>query len=95
MPKKMKPEEVLKKMEWLESLPDSGGSWGRGLIETGHSIVAEVEKLEQEKKGIAKQIGDRMRVLRALPGRAAREAPLMYDSGTVELARSTEEIEIE
>lgn len=88
MPSKTNPQDILDKLTWVKNLPDGGGSWGQGLTGTAEAVAREVADLEKTKANIQADINKRLRVMRALPGRAEREAPLMYEDKVVELAKS-------
>jgi len=88
MPSKTKPQDILDRISWVKNLPDGGGSWGQGITGTGEATAREVADLEKTKANIQEQINKRLRVMRALPGRAEREAPLMYDDKAVAKAQA-------
>ncbi len=87
MPTRTKPEDILNKLEWVKKLPEEGGSWGKGLVETAQAVADEVFELEKNKIAIEEQIRKRLRVMRAMPARAEREAPLMFSDQEVEEAQ--------
>ena len=87
MPTRTKPEDILTRVEWVERLPEGGGSWGKALVSTAQAVAQEVTDLEKSKADIEEQIRRRLRVMRALPGRADREAPLMYADEEVKAAQ--------
>jgi hypothetical protein len=88
MPAKTKPQDIIDKISWIEKLPDGGASWGQGLTMTAAAVAREIEDLEKTKANIEEQIRKRLRVMRAIPGRAEREAPLMYSDEIIDEARS-------
>lgn len=88
MPSKTNPKDILDKIIWVKSLPDGGGSWGKGLTGTAEAVVREIADLEKTRASLDEQIRKRLRVLRAIPGRAEREAPLMYEDKAIEEAHS-------
>jgi len=88
MPTRTKPEDILEKVEWVKRLPDNGGLWGKGLIETAQAVADEIFHLEKKKAEIEEQIRKRLRVMRAMPARAEREAPLLYSDFEVEKAHT-------
>jgi len=88
MPAKTNPQDILDRIEWVKSLPDQGGSWGMGLIGTAEAVAREVADLEKTKANIEEQIRKRLRVLRAVPGRADRESLLMYSDKEVDAAKA-------
>lgn len=88
MPTKTNPQDILDKISWVKNLPDGGGSWGMGLTGTAESVAREISDLEKTKANIQADINKRLRVMRALPGRAEREAPLMYEDKAVKKAKA-------
>lgn len=87
MPTKTKPQDILDRISWVKELPEGGGSWGMGITGTAEALAREVVDLEKTKANIAEDINKRLRVLRTLPGRADREAPMMYSEDDVSLAK--------
>lgn len=88
MPSKTNPQDILDQIVWVKNLPEGGGSWGQGLTGTAEAVAREVSDLEKTKANIEGEIRKRLRVMRALPGRAEREAPLMYDEKAVKKAKA-------
>jgi len=88
MPTRTNPQDILDNIFWVKNLPDGGGSWGQGLTGTAEAVSREVSDLEKTKANIEGEIRKRLRVMRALPGRAEREAPLMYDDEVVAKAKA-------
>jgi hypothetical protein len=81
MPKKMDPQDVLGRLDWLNKLPET--QWSKELTNTSLDLVGEIEKLEAQKATIDAEIKKRTRVLRSLPSRADREAALIYPEDVV------------
>lgn len=90
MPSKTKPQDIIDKIEWVRNLPDGGGSWGQGLTGTAEAVAREVDDLEKTRANLDEQIRKRLRVMRAIPGRAEREAPLMY--GDIDITKAHSEV---
>ena len=88
MPTKTKPQDIIDRIAWVKNLPDGGGSWGQGLTGTAEAVAREVADLEKTKANLEGEIRKRLRVMRALPGRAEREAPLMYEEPVVAKAQA-------
>lgn len=88
MPTRTNPQDILNKLDWVKNLPGEGGSWGKGLTETAEAVALEVLDLEKQKEDIEEQIRKRLRVMRAMPGRADREAPLMFSEAEVKDAKA-------
>jgi hypothetical protein len=90
MPKGRTPQDIIDNLFWLNSLPET--PWSRGILDTAADLKREIAELEEERKKVVEDIDgkikNRMRVMRALPGRAEREASLIYPDGDVEAART-------
>ena len=69
-------DDVLSKIDWVKRLPVTG--WSTSIIESADSISSEINELLKQKMTIDEKIRSRFRVLRSIPGRATREAELMY-----------------
>ncbi|MBW2170114.1 MAG: hypothetical protein JRG69_12815 [Deltaproteobacteria bacterium] len=88
MPSKTNPQDILDKILWVRTLPDGGGSWGMGLTGTAEAVAREISDLKKTRESLDEQIRKRLRVMRAIPGRAEREAPLMYEDEAIKEAHS-------
>jgi len=93
MPKTRTPQDILDSIFWLNKLADT--PWNKGILDTAVDLKREIDELEAERKKVADEIDGkirkRMKVLRALPGRAEREASLIYTDEQVRGAKKTTE----
>lgn len=89
MPKGRSPQDILDELSWVNNLTET--SWSQGILDTATDLKLEIEKLGEEKKRLNEEIDQKMRkrlkVLRALPGRANREADLLYTEEQVVAAK--------
>lgn len=94
MPKKLPPKDHREEVSWIERLPEKGGTWGKGIVDTVSGLMDEADKADAEAaefEKVAKEARDKATARRTLADqtarRAAREAPKLF---TVEaLARAT------
>lgn len=89
MPKTRSPQDIIDSLLWVTHL--SPTPWSRGILDTAGELQQEIEGLEEERRKrlgeIAAEILRRMKVLRAMPARAEREAVLIYDEKQVKGAK--------
>lgn len=89
MPKARTPQDILDSLFWLNKLKET--PWCSGVLDTATDLNREIGELEEERKMVVDEIDgkikNRMRVLRALPGRAEREASLIYTDEQVKAAK--------
>ena len=78
------------KVDWVENLPDNGGAWGKGVIETCMALEAEIETLEAKRQEVEaslrefdSQIKVRKKLLRQQGRRAEKEAVMLYGESVV------------
>ena len=90
MPRGRTPQDVLDELNWLGELHET--SWRQGVIDTAEDLKREIESLQEERKTrvteIDEKVRKRMKLLRALPGRAEREAELVYTEKQIEAAKN-------
>ena len=89
MPKTRSPQDIIDSLFWVNHLSET--PWSRGILDTAVELKQEIEGLEEERckklDEIAAEILKRMKVLRAMPARAEREAVLLYDEKQVSVAK--------
>jgi hypothetical protein len=81
-------QSVVEQLAWIGKLPEGGGSWGFGIVETAKSIEAEVVRLEEQDDTITGHIAARKKLLRQTVKRADKEAPLLHTSDQIESAKA-------
>lgn len=77
MPKKTEKKSALELVSWIEGLPDAGGSWGKGIVETVTAFETEAEAADKEAArldGEARVAKDKAAQRRSMAQQAARRA---------------------
>jgi len=87
MTKRVDVQNCIERMEWIARLPEGGGAWGNGLLETARSVAQEIVELEDLRSSLGEKIKKRAKVLRALPARADRESELMFSPEEISAAQ--------
>ncbi len=77
----------LESIAWLERLPDGGGAWGKGLVETVATLEAEAEGLEKAANEAALKAKARRRLAAQTAKRADREAATLFPGTTITRAK--------
>lgn len=90
-----KKQTATEQLAWINRLPEEGGAWGLGIVETAKSIEDEMVRLEAQEKTIKDQIKARKKLLKATIRRAEKEAPLLFPADVVETARGSGEIVVD
>jgi hypothetical protein len=73
---------------WIERLPDDGGVWGKGLIETVATLEMEADHLEKVAAEATEKAIARRRLARQTAKRAQKEAPSLFSQAQIERAVS-------
>ena len=90
-----KKQTATDQLAWINHLPEEGGAWGLGIVETAKSIEAEMVRLEEQEAIIKDQIKARKKLLKQTVRRAEKEAPLLYPASVVEKARGSVEVVVD
>jgi len=87
MPKKVEKKSALDMITWIEKLPDGGGAWGKGIVETVMTFESEASTLDTEIVSLVAQVQalkDRAAQRRSMAlqaaRRASREAPKLFEA---------------
>lgn len=90
MPRGRTPQDVLNELKWVGELDET--PWSKGVFETAEDLKREIGDLQEERKTLVTEIDEkvrkRMKLLRALPSRAEREAELVYTEEQIEAAKN-------
>lgn len=94
MPKKVEKPSSLEGLAWIQNLPDGGGSWGKGIIETvtGFEVEAmeadeEIGKLNEQIKTLREKSNKRRLMAQQAAGRAEREAKNLFTEAQIAQAK--------
>ncbi|MCZ2109741.1 MAG: hypothetical protein LC118_09265 [Dehalococcoidia bacterium] len=97
MPKKAEKKSALDLVSWIDGLPDKGGPWGKGIIDTVMSFEKEAEeadsqiaKLEEQVKAMKDRAAQRRTMAIQTARRAGREAQKLYGADDLKKAGLTE-----
>jgi hypothetical protein len=83
MPKTITSDEVVKKLDWIDKLPNKGGDWGKGVLAGAKALAKEVDDTQAEIEKLMTKRTERMKVLRRLPVRAKYDAKHLFDEATL------------
>lgn len=87
MPEQTK-KTPLESIAWVERLPDGGGAWGKGIVETVATMEAEAEKLEEVAAEAAEKAKARRRLAAQTAKRAEKEAPAIFSAKQIAMAQA-------
>lgn len=90
-----KKQTATEQLAWISSLPEEGGAWGLGIVETAKSIEGEMARLEAQETTIKEQIKARKKLLSQTVKRAEKEAPLLYPPDVVTKAKAAVEVVVD
>jgi hypothetical protein len=92
MPKQKQPETPVQSaydsLSWINHLPEEGGAWGIGLIETVKSSEEDIGSMQAEIETIKVRMKARQKLIRQCQRRAEKEAPLIFTPEQISVARS-------
>jgi hypothetical protein len=98
MPKKIEKKSALDMVGWIEKLPEQGGTWGKGIIDTVMAFEAEagatdteVDKLEAQVKALKDKAAQRRSMALQAARRAEREATKLYDAAIIAKVKPAEQ----
>jgi len=90
MPKGRTPQDILDEISWLRNLEET--SWSQGILDTADDLTREVGELEEQQKQLVADLkqkrSKRLKVLRSIPGRAAREVEFIYTEEQIATAKN-------
>lgn len=81
-------QSSLESIAWVERLPDAGGAWGKGLVETVATMEAEAEKLEQVAAEATEKAKARRRLAVQTAKRASKEAGALFSTKVIMAAQT-------
>lgn len=97
MPKKAEKKSALDLVSWIDGLPDKGGAWGKGIIDTVMSFEKEAEeadaqiaKLDEQIKAAKDKAAQRRTMALQAARRASREAGKLYSAEDLKKAGLSE-----
>lgn len=101
MPKKTEKKSAADMISWIHKLPEAGGAWGKGIIDTIDQLEVEamgadeeIVALEAQVKSLKDKAAQRRSMAMQTARRAAREAPKLFDPSLVkQLTASSEAAE--
>lgn len=81
-------QSPMESIAWVERLPDGGGAWGKGIVETVMTLDAEAEELEKVANDAAEKAKARRRLASQTAKRAEKEAPSLFSAKQIESAKT-------
>lgn len=95
MPKTSSKPTAEETKKWVESLPNNGGTWGKGIISMLDECELELEDLENQKAEIEERLKGRKKLIRETIKRAGKEAHTLFPESTIKQAQSRAESQID
>lgn len=90
-------ETFFQQVEWVGRLPNEGGEWGKGIVNTVRErqsvmdgLQSDIERLDAEKHEKVLQIAQQKKLLRATVKRAESECTMLFADAQIAEAKEPE-----
>jgi hypothetical protein len=90
MPVKIEEPDYAAEVQWITRLPNGGGEWGAGIVNTVRAAQATKEEMEGQRAELTRKINDYKRLLRATLTRAEKESTMLFPNTAIVAAKGQE-----
>ena len=90
MPTKIEEPNYAAEVDWITRLPNEGGEWGKGIVNTVLAAQSSKEVMEAQRAELTRQINDHKRLLRATLARADKECTMLFANSAIAAAKGQE-----
>jgi hypothetical protein len=100
MPKKIEKKSALDMVGWIESLPEGGRSWGKGVIGSVMALESEaaevdkeIEKLSEQASALKEKAASRRSTALKMARRAEKDVENFFTADEIKAAKPAPEAE--